>query len=138
MAASMPVTSGQRRAAANLITILLPHFAAESSSRAFASTLSAALCRNVRAVGVGGRGLLKPCAWERVGVVVGCRLPWRIPIHGEGRQPCRLTGEYGSLRPRRLCPTPEMVASRTFYGRLQLLGSMATVLTTPPSGGLLT
>jgi hypothetical protein len=40
------VTSGQRRAAANLITILLPHFAAESSSRAFASTLSAALCRS--------------------------------------------------------------------------------------------
>ena len=44
--------------------------------------------------------------------------------------PC--TGEFGSLRPRRLCPTPEMVASRTFYGRLQLLGSMATVLTAPP------
>jgi hypothetical protein len=50
--------------------------------------------------------------------------------------PC--TGEFGSLRPRRLCPTPEMVASRTFYGRLQLLGSMATVLTAPPSGGLFT
>jgi hypothetical protein len=33
---------------------------------------------------------------------------------------------------------PEMVASRTFYGRLQLLGSIATVLTAPPSGGLLT
>src|SRR4029450_7305081 len=97
MPASMPVTSAQRRAAANLITILLPHFAAESSSRAFASTLSAALCRSVRAVGVGGRGLLKPCAWERVGVVVGCRLPWRIPIDGEGRQPCRVLGNLALL-----------------------------------------
>jgi hypothetical protein len=98
MAASMPVTSGQRRAAAKSDhPILLPHFAAESSSRAFASTLSAALCRSVRAVGVGGRGLLKPCAWERVSVVVGCRLPWRIPIDGEGRQPCRVLGNLALL-----------------------------------------
>jgi hypothetical protein len=29
--------------------------------------LLAALCRRVRAVGVGGHGLLKPCAWEAVG-----------------------------------------------------------------------
>jgi imidazolonepropionase-like amidohydrolase len=77
-------------------------------------------------------------ATKRVGVVVGYRLPWRIPIDGERRQPCRVLGNFGSLRPRRRCPTPEMVASRTFYGRLQLLGSIATVLTAPPSGGLLT
>jgi hypothetical protein len=44
--------------------IRLPHFAADYSSRAFAAALSAALCRRVRALGVGGRGLLNPCAWE--------------------------------------------------------------------------
>ncbi len=33
---------------------------------------------------------------------------------------------------------PEMVASRTFDGRLQLLECVPTVLTGPPSGGRLT
>jgi hypothetical protein len=60
MAPSMPVTSGQRRAAANLITRSGSPTRGELLQSGLRLGLLAALCRSVRAVGVGGRGLLGP------------------------------------------------------------------------------
>jgi hypothetical protein len=69
----------------NLVTV---HSTASSSRSSGLLRREGVVCRPNRT---------PPCAWERVGVVVGCRLPWRIPIDGEGRQPCRVLGNLALL-----------------------------------------
>ena len=63
MAPSMPVTSAQRRAAANPINRSgFPNFEANSSSRL---GLLAALCRRMRGPSVSAAGLLSPAHGQR-------------------------------------------------------------------------